>query len=61
MAVTSKVFGKAILAMMNKEIDWAADAIKVSLHTSSFSPDQDTMDYYDDLTNEVANGNGLIV
>jgi hypothetical protein len=34
------------------------DDIKVALCTSSFTPDQDTQDFYDDLTNEVANGNG---
>jgi hypothetical protein len=58
MAVTSKVFGLSILAMLNKEIDWGSDTIKVSLHTSSFTPDQDTMDYQSDLTNEVASGGG---
>lgn len=58
MAVSAKWYGKAFLAMLNKEIDWTADTIKVQLHTSSYTPDQDTHDYHDDLTNEVANGNG---
>lgn len=58
MAVTAKWFGKAFLKMLNKEIDWDSDTIKVSLHTSSYTPDQDAHDYADDLTNEVANGNG---
>ena len=58
MAVTAKWYGKAFLAILNKEVDWEADTIKVQLHTSSYTPDQDAHDYADDLTNEVANGNG---
>jgi hypothetical protein len=58
MAVSAKWFGNAFLKMLNKEIDWDSDTIKVSLHTSSYVPDQDAHDYADDLTNEVANGNG---
>ena len=54
MAVSAKWFGKAFLAMLNKEIDWTADTIKVMLCTSSFTPDQDAMDYQDDITNEVS-------
>ena len=53
MAVTTKWFGQAFLALANKEIDWVADTIKVSLHTSAFTPGQDTMNYFDDLTDEV--------
>lgn len=58
MAVTAKWFGNAFLKMLNKEIDWDSDTIKVSLHTSAYTPDQDAHDYQNDLTNEVANGNG---
>lgn len=58
MAVTAKVYNKAITAFANKEIDWGSDTIKVSLHTSSYTPSQTAHDYQDDLTNEVANGNG---
>jgi hypothetical protein len=57
MAVTAFWYGKALLAAFNEEIDWAADTIKVQLHTSSYVPSQDH-DYHADLTNEVANGNG---
>lgn len=53
MAVTTKVYGKAMLAMLNKEIDWNSDTIKVALCTSSYTPDQDTHDYFNDITNEV--------
>jgi hypothetical protein len=58
MAVTGKLFGNALKAALNKEIDWDTDTIKVTLHTSAFTPDQDAHDYANDLTNEVANGNG---
>lgn len=39
-------------------VDLDTDTIKVSLHTSSYTPDLDAHDYADDLTNEVANGSG---
>ncbi len=58
MAVTAKVYNLAITALANKEIDWGSDTIKVSLHTSSYTPSQTAHDYQSDLTNEVANGNG---
>lgn len=35
-------------------IDWAAtDVIKVALTTSSYTPDQDTDDFFNDVTNEI--------
>lgn len=58
MAVTAKFYGNAFVHAFNKRIDFDTDTIKVSLHTSSYTPDQDAHDYADDLTNEVANGNG---
>jgi len=58
MAVTAKLYGKFLNALANKEVDLNSDTIKVQLHTSSYTPDQDTHDYHNDLTNEVANGNG---
>lgn len=57
MAVTAKWYGKAFQAAFNKEIDWNDGNVKVSLHTSSYTPDQDTHDYYDDVTNEVSSAN----
>lgn len=30
----------------------------MSLHTASYTPDQDLHDFHDDLTNELANGDG---
>lgn len=54
MAVTGLLYGKAFLSLSNKEIDWAADAIKCGLTTSSYTPDQDAHDYWDDVDNEVS-------
>lgn len=53
MAVTAKVYNAAVTALANKEIDWGSDTIKVSLHTSSYTPSQTTHDYQSDLTNEI--------
>lgn len=62
MPATAKWYGKALEgqygATAGRRVDWAGDTIKVALCTSSFSPNQDTQDFYDDITNEVANGNG---
>jgi len=58
MAVTAFWYAKAFLSMLDKEIDWEADAIKVSLHLVAYTPDQDAHDYFDDATNEhAATGN----
>lgn len=62
MAVTSFWYGKALegqySATSARRVDWATDTIKVALCTSSYTPNQDTHDFFDDITNEVANGNG---
>lgn len=38
---------------MNGGIDLDTDTIKVALVTSSYTPDQDAHDFFDDITNEV--------
>lgn len=38
--------------------DFLSDVIKISLHTSSYTPDLDAHVFRSSLTNEVANGNG---
>jgi hypothetical protein len=53
MAVTSKLYGNMPKLALNKEIDWDTNTIKVALCTSSYSPDQDVHDFFDDITNEV--------
>lgn len=54
MAVTAKYFSLFFKSAFNKELDLDSDTIKVSLHTSAMSPNQDTWQYRSSLTNEVS-------
>jgi hypothetical protein len=38
---------------LNGSIDWDSDTIKVALVTSSYTPNLDSHDYFNDVTNEV--------
>ena len=58
MAVTAYNYGAFAKNLLAGNIDIDADTIKVGLCTSSYTPDQDADEFYDDITNEVANGNG---
>lgn len=58
MTVTAKLYGQAISKMANKEIDWDSDDIRVALVTSSYTPDQDTHDYWNDVVANEASGTG---
>ena len=40
--------------IMDGSIDLDTDTIKVALVTSSYTPDQDSHDFFDDVTNEVS-------
>lgn len=53
MAVTAYLYGSFPAKLANKEIDWDTDTIKVALTTSTYTPNQDTHDYFNDITNEV--------
>ena len=52
--MASKLYGSFLQKALNKEVDWDTDTIKVALTTSSYTPNQDTHDYYNDVTNEVS-------
>jgi hypothetical protein len=54
MAVTAYAYGNFAGKALNKEIDWDSDTIKIMLCTSSYTPNQDTHEYKDDVTNEVS-------
>ncbi len=60
MAITAIVYGKFLLNQINGAavVDFDTDTIKVSLHTATYAPNRDTHDFFDDATNEVANGSG---
>lgn len=51
--MASRMFGQALSAALNKEIDWDSDDIRVMLTTSAYTPNQDTHRYLSDVTNEV--------
>jgi hypothetical protein len=57
-AVTAWWYAGAFLQAFDKEIDFLADDIATSLHTVSYVPNQDTHDYFDDLTNQLTTANG---
>jgi len=58
MAITVTAFGQGFMAAMKAGTDFDGATYQMSLHTATFTPNVDTMDFQDDLTNEVANGNG---
>ncbi len=61
MVVTAFWFANTIETAWNKEQDFLADEIAVSLHTVTFSPNQDDMDFFNDLTNQLSTSNGYTV
>jgi hypothetical protein len=58
MAVTAYWYTRALIALFNGTVNVTNDDIRMTLHTASYTPNQNTHDFVDDLTNEVANGNG---
>jgi hypothetical protein len=54
----SKLYGNFLAKALNKEVDWDTDTIKVALLTSSYTPNQDTHDYYDDVSSNEVSGTG---
>lgn len=57
--MASKMYGSFLQKALTKEVDWAADTIKIALVSSSYTPNQDTHDYWDDVVaNEIASGSG---
>lgn len=60
--VSAKWFGRACEgqwgATTDRRVDWSNATVKVSLHTSSFTPDQDAHDFWDDTgATEVSSAN----
>jgi len=54
----SKLYGNFLLKALNKEVDFDTDTIKVALLTSSYTPDQDAHDYYNDVSTYEVSGTG---
>lgn len=64
-AVTSQWPGIAVMnqwgATAANHVDWVTDTMKMSLHLSTFVFNQDTHDFFDDATNELAGTGGYTV
>jgi hypothetical protein len=56
--MASFVYNSALENAAKGAIDFDTDTFKMLLVTSSYSANKDTHEYRDDVTNEVANGNG---
>jgi len=56
--MASKLYGNFLLKALNKEVDFDSDTIKVALLTSSYTPDQDTHDYFNDVSTYEVTGTG---
>lgn len=55
---TTKTYGSMITKAFNKEIDFDTDTIKVALVSSSYTPNQDSDDYWDDVSTYEISGTG---
>lgn len=60
MAITVTSFPLGWMHCMTNGIDLDAATWKLALLTTTFTPAPDTMDFYNDLTNELATANGYI-
>ena len=60
MAVEAYWYANAFETMLNKEIDFLTDNIAVILTLNAYTPNQDTHDFGNDITNEVAEANGYL-
>lgn len=55
MSVSAKWFGKCLLDQFGSApINWTSDTIKVALCTNAYTPNQDTHEFFSDVTNEVS-------
>lgn len=55
---TSKAYLNVSKAVFNKELDWDSDDVRVMLLTSSYTPNQKTHDYLDDVQSFEVTGTG---
>ena len=53
MAVTARWYDNALVHALSDGIDLTDGNLKVALCTSSYTPDQTTHEFFDDITNEV--------
>ena len=58
MAASGYWYGLAMKAAINKEWDWDSDTIRCGLATSDYSVNQDTDDYWNDVSGNEVSGTG---
>lgn len=61
MAITVAFYGltvEKIAEQVGDDVNYLTGTVKLSLHTNSYVPDRDADNFFDDATNEVANGSG---
>lgn len=61
MAITVAFYGltmEKIAEQVGNDVNYLTGTVKLSLHTSSYSPNRDTDDFFNDATNELAGGTG---
>jgi hypothetical protein len=51
-------YRQALSKFLNKEADWDSDAMTVTLHNATYTPNLDTHAYVSDLTNELGTAGG---
>jgi hypothetical protein len=61
MAITPAFYGltfEKIAEQVGATVDFLNGTVKLSLHTSTYAPDRDAHDFFNDATNELAGGTG---
>lgn len=58
---TAKQYGQFALHLALKRVGWTTDDIRLLLLGSGYTPNQDTHDFADDLTSELATAGGYTV
>lgn len=56
--MAGKLYGNVMKAAFNKEVDFDSDTIKVALVSSAYTPNQDSHDYWDDVSANEVSGAG---
>lgn len=56
--MSSKLYGNFLSKSLNKEVDWDTDTIRVALLSNAYTPNQDTHDYFDDVSGNEVTGTG---
>lgn len=61
MAITIATYGltqEKVVEQVGNDVNLLTGTVKLSLHTSTYSPDRDAHDFFNDATNELSGGTG---